>query len=293
MLVQLTKQKRIPARLSLITELSDMVYYLTGGHPKCAKQMLIALVERGCVNPTPEEWDLLYRELVITTIHAEMLKPIGPELMKIIWNLCIFRHFDQRLLGSLLDRGVLPSQAEDISRQARELRSKLEQINLFDVDPTTSTIVTNYVMRRALSINMQHDAPDLYKTLNMLALEIFFDRFQSSEAGTGKQIERTALNLLEILHHWTKLLEMDMLIQPGSLPACVRIEEAFKNYLQLALIIIQPENHSAFFKFLRDRWKNDQELLEDIRRATNQEDCAKRLTEIIEKYISDQEEATD
>jgi hypothetical protein len=188
MLETIVKQRNIPVPFGRIEDLSNKVFYLTGGHPKCTKQMLLALAERGCLMPTSEVWVQLYKEHVIATIHAEMLQPVDPRLFSTIWNLSIFRRFDQRLLGGLLDRGILPAQPGDKSRQARELRTRLEATNLFDTEPETSTITTNYVMRHALSLNLQLDAPARYKALHANALQMYLDRFLSSEAGPEKRI---------------------------------------------------------------------------------------------------------
>jgi hypothetical protein len=294
MLEKLIRGKRIPVPFRLVSELSDEVYYLTGGHPKCAKQMLVALVERGCVRPTKKEWEQLYSEHVISTIHAEMLKPIDLELLSTIWNLSTFRRFDQRLLGSLLDRGILPSVPGDKSRQARDLRAKLAKINLFDVEENTSTIATNYSMRHALSLNMRLDAPDRYKTLNLLALEIFLDRLHSSETGSEKKIERTAVNLFEILYHWIKLLEVgpaEKKSRSRSTPVWTRIRDAFESYLLLALSTVPIEGQSDFLRFLKTRWAEDKELQEAIRRVTGREDCFQKLAQMLDKHDTIQNDA--
>lgn len=289
MLERIVTQREIPVPFKRIDQLSDEVYYLTGGHPKCAKQMLVALAKLGCVIPTPEEWVQLYKEHVIATIHAEMLQPSDPGLFSTIWNLSIFRRFDQRLLGGLLDRGILPDLPGDKSRQAREWRAKLEKTNLFDTEPETSTIITNYVLRHALSLNLQLDAPDRYKSLHAIALQMYLDRFLSSEAGPDKRIERLAVNLLELLYHWTKLLEMNLGRKdprPKTGQACLKIRQAFENYLQLALIMMRAEDQPAFFQFLKTKWKDDKELQEAIRRSTPQEDCPQELLKVIQKYDS-------
>lgn len=282
MLERIIYKKHIPVPFELVSELSDEIYYLTGGHPKCTTQMLIALAERDFVRPTDDEWELLYRENVVATIHAKMLKPIDPELMPTIWSLCIFRRFDQRLLGRLLDLGILSNLPGDKSRQARDLRSKLEEIILFEREQTTSTITTNYVMRHALLFDMQHIAPNLYTTLNSIALEIFLDRFQSSEFDIEKQV----VNLFEIIYHWIKLLKVELgeeNFQSGARSVYERIVEGLKNYLQMTLTMIQNENHPAFFRFLVARWQEDWELQESIRKITKREVHLEELIQVITK----------
>jgi hypothetical protein len=188
-----------------------------------------------------------------------------------------------------LDRGILPDLPGDKSRQAREWRAKLEKTNLFDTEPETSTIITNYVLRHALSLNLQLDAPDRYKSLHAIALQMYLDRFLSSEAGPDKRIERLAVNLLELLYHWTKLLEMNLGRKdprPKAGQACLKIRQAFENYLQLALIMMRTEDQPAFFQFLKTKWKDDKELQEAIRRSTPQEDCPQELLKVIQKYDS-------
>lgn len=292
MLEKIVAQRNIPVSIGRIGDLSDKVYYLTGGHPKCTKQMLLALAERGCVVTSEDTWVKLYKEHVIATIHAEMLQPVDPGLLSTIWNLSIFRRFDQRLLGGLLDRGILPALPGDRSRQARELRTRLEKTNLFDPDTESSTTITNYVMRHALSLNLQLDAPGRYQALHALALQMYLDRFLGSEAGPEKWIERLAVNLLELLFHWTKLLEVepprrDPRARPR--PVCPRIREAFENYLQLAMAMMREEDLPEFFQVLKARWEADKELHEAIRRTTTGEGCLPELQAIFQKYDQPQD----
>jgi hypothetical protein len=287
MLEKIVIQRNIPVAIGRIADLSDKVYYLTGGHPKCTKQMLLALAERGCVVATEETWIKLYKEHVIATIHAEMLQPVDPKLLSTIWNLSIFRRFDQRLLGGLLDRGILPSEAGDKSRQARELRTRLVGTNLFEAEEETSTTSTNYVMRHALSLNLQLDAPGRYKALHAVALQMYLDRFLGSEAGPDKRIERLALNLLELLYHWTKLLEVEPQkkgTRAKAQPPGKRIRDAFEDYLLLAMSMMGEEEQPEFFKTVKTRWEADKELREAIRRITPQEDCLAELQGVFQKY---------
>lgn len=287
MLERLVKQRGIPVHLDRIDELSDEVYYLTGGHPKSTKQMLVALAEQGCVMPTAEEWIQLYKEHVIATIHAEMLQPIDPRLFSTIWNLSIFRRFDQRLLGGLLDRGILSGLTGDNSRQAREWRTRLDMTNFFEGESETSTVLTNYVMRHALSLNLQLDAPNRYKVLHAIALQMYLDRFLSSEAGSEQRHERLAVNLIELLYHWTKLLEMEPHKKEGRAKArlvCPRLRDTFDNYLKLAFTMVRDEDQPAFFRVLKSRWEADAELQQAIRRCTPQEACLRELQNVLQNY---------
>jgi len=284
MLEKLMKERQIPVHLNLVKELTAEVYYLTGGHPKCAKQMLVALAERGCVKQTEEEWEELYREYVIPTIHTEMLQSFDAEFLSIIWNLSIFRRFDQSLLWGLLDWGVLPVLSGDTSLQALDLGARLVKINLFDTESKTSTISTNYVMRHALSLNMQLDSLDRYKCLHAIALEIYLERFLGSEPTAEKQIERLAANLLELIYHWTKLLEVEVWKKGSQLkskPICARLQDAFESYLLMVQSMVQIENHPAFYQSLKKRWEDDEELQESIRRITPQDDCPQELFKIL------------
>jgi hypothetical protein len=287
MLEAIADWKKIPVKIGRIAALSDEVFYLTGGHPKCTKQMLLALAEQGCVMPTAQEWVQLYKEHVIATIHAEMLQPVDPRLLSTIWNLSIFRRFDQRLLGGLLERGLLPVSSGDISRQARELRTRLEQTSLFDTETETATIIPNYVMRNALALNLQVDAPGRYKALHAVALQMYLERFLSSEAGPEKRIERLAVNLLELLFHSARLLELE-LHRKGprakARPVCPRLRNSFDNYLRLALTMIRVEDQPDFFRTIQARWEADAELREAIQRCTPQEDCRQELQNLIQSY---------
>lgn len=286
--------------IDLVPELSDEIFYLTGGHPKCAKQMMIALADLGCIRPTEEEWVQLYRQHVVATIYEEMLTPMDLELLSVIWPLSIFRCFDQRLLGGLFERGILPGTPGNISRQAHDLRLELEDMSLFDVDNETSMVYTNYAVRNALSFHMQVKAPDRYRMLNAQALEIFLDRLQRSESGTDMKVERMAVNLLEILYHWTRLLGTESWKkkpQPGSKRVKKDVQKlipaAFERYLQLALTLVQKVNRHDFLRALLKRWMDDNELQEAVRRASKRDDTVLEITDIINGIIKQHDTSRD
>lgn len=287
------KREDLPHDIDLVPELSDEIFYLTGGHPKCAKQMMIALADMGCVRPTDEEWAQLYQEHVVATIYKEMLAPMDIELLSIIWPLSIFRCFDQRLLGGLLERGILPGTTINISRQAHDLRLELEGLSLFDLDDETAMVYTNYAVRNALSFHMQLKAPDRYRMLNARALEIFLDRLQRSESGTEMKVERMAVNLLEILYHWTRLLGMEkrtkkMQSKPKSIQK--RIPAAFERYLQLTLTLVHKGNRHDFLRSLMKKWKGDKELQEAVRRASKSDESVQEITKTIKQHDTNWDE---
>ncbi len=291
MLEAIVNQMDLPVPLSDILELSNEVYYLTGGHPKCTKQMLLALAAEGCVIP-PGGWERLYKRHVISTIYEEMLRSMEFDLLPVIWNLSVFRRFDRELLEGLLDREILQSQAADKSRYAREMRARLEKINLFDKEDATSSILPNYVMRRALSLNMQLNALARYQMLNSLALEIYLDRIQSSEAGVKKPAERMAMNLLELLYHWTKLLEVETAKEnpPDAATIVTRLLGAFERSLLLAMTAVQDEEHPALLHVLKARWSQDHELQEAIERVTPGQDYEEQFMHVLEKYAAPRDE---
>lgn len=270
--------------LHLIPKLSDEIFYLTGGHPKCAKQLMTALVDQGCPEPTEDEWVKLYQKQVVATIYTEMLFPMDLELLSVIWPLSIFRCFDQRLLGNLFERNILPDPSKNPSRQAHLLRTDLERGSLFDVDDETSMVYTNYAVRNALSFHMQVKDRDRYRMLNTRALEIFLDRLQRSESSSDMKVERMVVNLLEILYHWTRLLGSESGKKKPSLGAKAmqeRIPKAFARYLQLALTLVPKGGRHDFLHSLQKKWREDIELQEAVRRVSRSEESVMTITKII------------
>ncbi len=286
MLENLATKRNTPVFPEVSKSISANVFYLTGGHPKCVKQMLFDLADMGFILPTQDEWSQLYQRCVKPIIH-EMLGGIDMETLIYIWNLCIFRRLDQRLLGGLLDRGILPMPAGEKSRQARDLRPRLDRTHLFDSDDSTVTMTMNYALRHVLALNMQYDSPDRYEALHALALEMLFDRLQSSEAGQHKAVERTVMHLCEIIYHSAKILEVKMPEnnrQSQSAEICERLKSAFDKYLSLAFTLVRESDHADFFLLLKRKWESDDELRETIHRATGDGDCHHALKQLVEKF---------
>jgi hypothetical protein len=126
--------------------------------------------------------------------------------------------------------------------------------------------------------------------LNIIALR-FLDRFCQPKFGEANAM---AINLFEILYHWTKLIEIDVCgekTQPNAGLLYAKIHEAFENYLLFALTIIRNEDRSVFFQLLGKRWKDDAELQETIRRVTRQDDCIQTMQQLLSKYDTNRDGA--
>jgi hypothetical protein len=288
MLQELADRGGIPIDQDHRQKISDEVYYLTGGHPKCAKSMLFAVADlRFVVAPEQwkERWKTFFKMRVLPTIQGEMLGSIpNPDLFPVFWVLSAFRRFDQRLLGTLLERRILPSTigGPDSALRARRLRKQLLDTYLIS-EPTIgeSMYTMNYTVRRVLSLSMRYHFPERYRAVNSAALDIFTNWLQSARTGP----ERAIMSLIEIVYHWFNALAMDPKVDEKDI--CARIQEALQEYLPLLLTAVEEDEWPACLPRLRDHWKEDKEIQETAQRATGERQCYERLSRQIERFIND------
>jgi hypothetical protein len=211
-----------------------------------------------------------------------------------IWNLCIFRRLDQRLLGGLIDRNVLSCPPGENSRLARELRPQLQQTQLFEPDHTTDTLVMNYALRYALTVKMQYESPEQYKALHALALEIYLDRLHSIDVTSSKAAARTVMHLFELVYQWARYLEIDIPAADNRAEkeAANRnhLQSAFEDYLALSYEPFKKTDPAEFLRLLDEWWKNDRELRETIQRATGNGECCQAITQSVENIMQYQQD---
>jgi hypothetical protein len=287
MLRELANRRGFPMSQDHCQRISDEVYYLTGGHPKCAKSVLFAVADLGFVlteQQWNDQWKSFFETRVLPTIHGEMLNSVpDPNLHPVFWVLSVFRRFDQRLLGTLLERRILPGAmaGQEIAPRARQLRKQL--LNTYLVSEPTigeSMYTMNYTVRRVLSLSMQYRFPDRYRAINSTALEILTDWLQSTNTG----LERAVVNLIEIVYHWFKALEMDPDIDAKDIRD--RIQRALQKHLPLLLAAIDEDEWPICLPQLRDYWKADEEIQETAQRATRGRQCYERLSRQIEHFVN-------
>jgi len=288
MLGELAEHRSFPIALDYCQRISDEVYYLTGGHPKCAKSVLFAVADLDFVLTEAvwrEQWQSFFETRVLPTIQGEMLSSIPDlDLLPIFWVLSVFRRFDQRLLGALLERRILPStlSGPEIAHRARQLRRQLVDTYLVNEPSTGEHMYTmNYTVRRVLSLSMQYRFPERYRAINSAALEIFTDWLQGSKTGP----ERTVINLIEIVYHWLKALELDPEVDEKDIYN--RIQRALQEYLPLLLTAIDEDEWPVCLPLLREYWREDEEIQETAQRATGSRKCYEQLSRQIERFVSD------
>lgn len=274
-----------PLDLAHCREIIDKIYYLTVGHPKCAKLLLLGVAEVDFI-PTPADWRRFFETRVLPTIQQEMFgTAIDPELLPLFWTLSVFRRFDQRLLGALLERRLLPGNPGsdlDITRQARQLRISLVDTYLVNEPGKGESMYTmDFTTRRVLSLGMQYRFSERFRALNSLALEIFTDWLQDPRTNPGRSI----MCLIEIVYHWFKALEMDPNVKARAI--CGRIQTALQNYLPLLTTTIDKAAWPNYLPQLRACWEEDVELQETAYQATGGAECYDRLLRQIRDFVKE------
>mgnify|MGYP001095154088 CR=1 FL=1 len=266
---------------------SDQVYYLTGGHPKCAKSVLFAVADVDFL-PEQGDWKEFFEKHVLPTIEGEMMGSIQDDLVPVFRVLSALRRFDQPMLASLMEHGILetPTSVQATSRRASRLRRRLVDTYLVTEphvehhkdEPIFEPMFTmNYAVRRALSLRMQYRSPERYQAINQAALEIFGSWLQHAQI----KPDRSVVSLIEIVYHRLKALEMD----PQVESTCDRIKAEVQGYLRQLLEAIDEEDWPTYLPRLRVYWEADKELQETARRATGEPECYDILLREIKQFV--------
>jgi hypothetical protein len=274
-------------------EICDEIYYLTCGHPKCAMQALLA-VANGRFDYQKERWKEIFREYIFKTILEQMLDPLEPGIALILWILSIFRRFDQRILGNLLERQAILMETSDpmnVGLQASQLRPKLLDTHLVDplVQGAEGFYTMNLFLRRVLSLSMQYDHLSRFKALNHLALEIYTDLLKRG-CPSG---ERALIFFMEIVYHSVKVLEIDNGTNAKTMKEQIAnaVQNEYLPWLLRAIDRTCPDDpsdpRSRYLLELRDAWQKDNDLYEVIKRATGSANFYRSLEELILRFISE------
>jgi hypothetical protein len=268
-------------------QISDEIYFLSGGHPKCAKSLLFAVADRGFAMPTRQDWINLFSTTVHPLIQREMLDSIRDlDLLSAFWVLSVFRRFDRDILIALLERGILTctSGGQNYAREASRLRTRLVGTYLVNGSFTRGEgqyYRMNPMIQRVLSLSMQYHSPERYQTLNSIALEIFTERLQV----TSKSPERSIVSLIEIVYHWFEALQMDPTVDESQI--CKRVQEALKQVLPLLLVTSEEDELLNLLPWFLGIWPRDEELKETARRATGGTKCFDELSRQVEKFVGE------
>ncbi len=280
MLTELADRRPFALQFEVSRQLSEKIYYLTGGHPKCARQLAFA-VARADFRPTEHDWQVLFTTEVLPVISREMLASpaVNPDLLPTLWTLSVFRRFDQHLLATLLKDGVLPNNfvPEEIEDQARRLRLELAATGLVDEPGVGETMYTlNVAVRRVLSLSMQFNKPERYRAVNSASLKIYTDWLQSGQLAP----DRTARIPIEIVYHWLKALETDPTVNRAVIGE--QVCTALRNYWPLWLANLDD----TYLRQMRDYWRTDKELRDTATRSTGDQHCFGALSHEVETFVA-------
>lgn len=286
MLRELATHKNFPIAQSACSQIGREIYYLTGGHPKCVKLLLLAVADADFV-PTNQQWNNFFLNRVLPVVKEEMLSNISElDLLPVLWVLSVFRRFDSTLLRALLEKNILlsPSSDVDVSRRVRQLRNQLVATYLVSKPTLDERLCKiDFTLRRALSVSMQHQSAERYRALNSAAIEIFGDWLYSLKTTSEKAI----ISLLELMYHWLKLLEEDSSVDKADI--CGRLQKALNQYLPLLLPIFDREDtmlRQELLDFFLVSWEADEEFKEHLERATGNSACHKSLTNTVNAFIA-------
>jgi hypothetical protein len=264
--------------------LGDEIYYITGGHPKCAKRVLFAVADADFV-PESQQWRHFFEEHVLHTIEREMLRLITDvRLLEVFQILSIFRRFDQHVLRTLLKRKILPndSRGGEEDSQAAQLRASLIRTYLVsDPDDREPMFTMNFAVRRALALRMRYGNPQTFRDLNHTAVEIFTEWLQNVRV----KPERSIVSLIEIVYHQLNVLEMDLELGTDSaltiVEICTRVRDELDKHLQMLIETIDEDDLPK----LKAYWEKDKELRETVERVTRDPQCYYILSRKIQNPV--------
>lgn len=285
MLNELARHRKLPRMTpEACQELGDKIYYITGGHPKCAKRVLFAVADADFA-PEREQWRDFFKEHALPTIEKEMLGSIDDCLLDAFQVLSIFRRFDQHVLRTLFERQILPSAPDEgeITPQARRLRAGLVKTYLVnEPDDREPMFTMNLAVRRALALRMRYRDPPRYRELNQTALDIFRDWLRHIRA----KPERSIVSLIESAYHKFQILEVDL--DQGTDPSLKvenisgLVQAELGRHLQLLREAIDEDDLPKIKAF----WEKDDELKETAERVTGDPQCYYVLSRRIDDFVA-------
>jgi hypothetical protein len=288
MLRQLVRHQDFSLPQSNCEQISNEVYYYTGGHPKCAKLVLFGVADEGFL-PRRDDWLDFFESKVLPTIEGEMLMLVSDELLPIFKVLSIFRSFDQPMLANLLENeavqllleaGSIPRQARWF--QARWLRKRLMEAYLVDGPQEEPVYKMNFVVRRVLYLRMRHRSPQLCQKINTLALQIFEDRLEDAKGGP----QRPILSFNECIYHKLRALELALDDDEDEVDICADLRIYLNACLGDLLHSIPEMEWPTQLSVLRNRWQEDKELKEAMRRVVGDDKCYSELSQEIDNFVN-------
>jgi len=147
---------------------------VTGGHPRCMSQVIDRIARmkfsihyEGPGNYFDRIHDGVFRDSVKQVID-ELMKKLDDKVSDLLWQISVFRRFDQRVVNILFNSGEIEG-----FNSSDEAFASLTATTLITPPDSIETFHTDRIVRRLLMMAMEGENPGLCSRLNLIALHVF------------------------------------------------------------------------------------------------------------------------
>jgi hypothetical protein len=234
MVEQVAQTADVKATSGYLDDLAWLVLHISGGHPRGICDLLEVICAEGFILPKRRLKSILLKrqfgrngqegtlfELCIKPIIEELLQSVESPLCEVLAEISCIRRFDQELLDTLMNQGVVSAPGYTSSW---ELIRALLKTHLISPPTAGDPMFSDQIVRRMLTVQMQIQDPTRWQQTNERALETFHN-WALGSGPIDPQVRRSAI--LESLYHTLQLMPQ------GDPPSVVqdRLVERLNEYL--------------------------------------------------------------
>jgi hypothetical protein len=247
---------QIPLDDLTVTQISEQVEYLGGGHPQVICDLVDDLADRSFgIGPLVSDYFEKYRAHLVQTylvpIAAALVESLPPRLRTGAQILSVFRRVNANTLQELARAGILALETNAIN-----LLGEMRRARLLEGPSIREPFYRDHVLRRVWALDMAHRSPESrvqYQRFNRLALEMYESWIQDLGRGlpdTPLKATQRLLSVVEWLFHALQDADVDEERLRSSLQAHVKILSTGDQPLAVANLIADEIRRDAEVDYL-------------------------------------------
>jgi hypothetical protein len=247
---------QIPLDDGTVTQISEQVEYLGGGHPRVICDLVDDLAGRSfAIGPqVPDYFEGCRAHLVQTylaPVAAALVESLPPRLRTCAQILSVFRRVNANTLQELAGAGILPPETNAIN-----LLGDMRRARLLEGPSIREPFYRDHVLRRVWALDMAHRSPESrvqYQRFNRLALEMYESWIQDLGRGlpdTPLKATQRLLSVVEWLFHALQDADVDEARLRSRLQAHVKVLSTGDQPLAVANLIADEIRRDAEVDYL-------------------------------------------
>lgn len=283
---------------------TERILEVSGGHPGIIAAILSELENRRFVL-APERYISTFRPLALQIVRTSIIGDLQLKEYLLLNVLSVLRHFRARHIQQLMERGFLPTDliASEVSTKNLtemeiqpwldafyETSALIRKPEYHDAPPLPlCSYIVHPILRHVLPMELEETNSALLAQLHHEAFTIYDDALRNRDSGGIKLLTISFANrsiyILEAIYHYTQyILVSHLATTTGVTLAPLSPDDLATDYMRLYL-----ESYEATLGYeknwfeLREMWKRDENLQEQIIRLPQGEEILQRLNIIFTK----------